>query len=79
MNKDAGVKPFNKYYIGLAVLGIIILLLDLIGPFNDRMEHIAFFFFSLLCLVMLIDMRKSIGKIIGIVLFFIFGLYFYLN
>ncbi|MDQ0415091.1 hypothetical protein J2S25_003314 [Mesobacillus stamsii] len=71
-------KWFKVFWKVLAVVAVLVLILDKFGPKIEYLNNLAFIVFTILCIGMGIELRKSIGKIIIVALFFIFGLVFYL-
>lgn len=63
------------FYIFLAVGGVIVLGMNLLGPMEGKLRGIAFILFTLLCVGLLFEVRRSKWKIVAVIAFYlIFGI-----
>ncbi|WP_046181323.1 hypothetical protein [Domibacillus tundrae] len=65
---------YNWFYIPLAVISIIVLTLHKAGPLEGQLRPVGFALFTLLCVSFIVFNKNSRGKIIGAILYFIFGI-----
>lgn len=79
MDTKNGVKLPNKLLLGLIILGVTAMILGIISPFKGGMDYFWLSLFIISSLIMIIQARKSIGKIIIFVLYLVLGLYLLLN
>ncbi|MBT2736604.1 hypothetical protein [Bacillus sp. ISL-7] len=65
----------KKLFTIFAIISIVVLMLNSAGPFEGQFRVIGFILFTLLCLGIGIESRKSTWKVITITVFWIvFGL-----
>jgi uncharacterized membrane protein len=71
------IKIFN---IIIAILALVVLILDRVGPLRDKMDAVGFIIFTVICLVMIVINRQYKNKVIIGIIFYLFGLscYFYM-
>ncbi|MCM3575351.1 hypothetical protein M3172_19305 [Mesobacillus subterraneus] len=65
---------YNRFYIPLAIISIIVLILHKIGPFAGQLRLVGFALFAVLCVALVIENRRSKGKALAAFLYFLFGL-----
>lgn len=65
---------YNKFYIPLTIISIIVLMLHKIGPFAGQLRLVGFAIFTILCVALVLENRKSKGKAFMAIFYFLFGL-----
>ena len=70
---------YNWFYIPLTVISILVLMLQKAGLFAGQLRPVGFTLFTILCVVFVIENRRSKGKALGAILYFMFGLVVLLN
>jgi hypothetical protein len=61
----------NLFYIPLAVISFIVLLLDKAGPFVGQLRIVGFVLFTILCVGLIIHNKGSKAKILGVIIFYL--------
>jgi hypothetical protein len=67
-------KKYNWFYIPLAIISIIVLILHMTGPLEGQLGVVGFALFTVLCVSIIVFNKDSKGNIFGAILYFIFGL-----
>jgi hypothetical protein len=49
------------------------------GPFAGKLRLIGFVLFTIVCIAFAIENKHSKGKIVGVILYFLFGVFEYYN
>ncbi|MBT2641487.1 hypothetical protein J7I80_04565 [Bacillus sp. ISL-41] len=65
---------YNRFYIPLAIFSIIVLILHKIGPFSGQLRLVGFALFTILCVALVTENRRSKGKALAAIFYFLFGL-----
>jgi hypothetical protein len=65
---------YNRFYITLTIISIIVLILHKIGPFAGQLRLVGFALFTMLCVALILGNRKSKGKVLVAIFYFLFGL-----
>ena len=65
---------YNRFYIPLTIISIIVLMLHKIGPLAGQLRLVGFALFTILCIALVIENRRSKGKALAAIFYFLFGL-----
>jgi hypothetical protein len=65
---------YNKFYIPLTIISIIVLMLHKIGPFAGQLRLVGFALFTVLCVALVFENWRSKGKALVAIFYFLFGL-----
>ncbi|RYI26925.1 hypothetical protein EVU96_19075 [Bacillus infantis] len=72
------MKPtYNKVYIPLTIIAIIVLILQKFGPLAGQLRLAGFTLFAILCAALVIENRRTKGKIFAAIVYFFFGFVMY--
>ncbi|MGD6858003.1 hypothetical protein ACQCVO_23485 [Bacillus infantis] len=69
--------PYNKVYIPLTIIAILVLILHKIGPLAGQLRLIGFSLFTILCAALVIENRRTKGKALAAIVYFLFGFVLY--
>ncbi|PLR70688.1 hypothetical protein [Bacillus sp. UMB0728] len=69
--------PYNKVYIPLTIIAIIVLILHKTGPLAGQLKLVGFTLFTMLCAVLVIENRRTKGRAVAAIVYFLFGLVLY--
>jgi hypothetical protein len=69
--------PYNKIYIPLTIIAIIVLILHKIGPLAGQLRLVGFALFTILCAVLFIENRRTKGKALAAIVYFLFGFFMF--
>jgi hypothetical protein len=65
---------YNRFYIPLAIISIIVLILHKIGSFAGQLRLVGFALFTILCVALVIENKRSKGKALAAIFYCLFGL-----
>ncbi|MCP1156810.1 hypothetical protein [Bacillus infantis] len=72
------MKPtYNKVYIPLTIIAIIVLILQKFGPLAGQLRLVGFTLFTILCAALVIENRRTKGKVFAAIVYFFFGFVMY--
>lgn len=72
------MKPtYNKVYIPLTIIAIIVLILQKFGPLAGQLRLVGFTLFTILCATLVIENRRTKGKVFAAIVYFFFGFVMY--
>lgn len=69
---------YNLFYIPLAIISIIVLILHKVGPLEGKLRLIGLALFILLCGSLIVFNRDSKGKVFGAIIYLVLGLVVFL-
>jgi hypothetical protein len=69
--------PYNKVYIPLTIIAIIVLILHKTGPLAGQLRLFGFALFTILCAALVIENRRTKGKAVAAVVYFLFGFFMF--